>query len=333
MDRRNQLLSVVAPCYNEVGGIELFYDQLKAVLKTLPDLDHEILLVDDGSNDGTLEKLNALAQKDSRLFVYSLSRNFGHQIALTAGLEAAQGDVVIMMDSDLQHPPSLIPQMVKLWREGNDVVSAVRKHTAGSTLFKQLSSNLFYRLINLLSDTSIRNGAADFCLLSRAAHQSLLRFPERHRFLRGLVSWMGFRRAFVEFDAPARAIGSSKYTLMKMVKLAFQAIFSFSVIPIRLAAQIGLVTILLSLVYLVYILFCYFFRRDLVPGWASIIFVVTFLGGVQLAFVGLLGEYIARIFEEVKQRPIYLLKQNPKSQGLPAAGRPEPKRSDAMPLL
>jgi glycosyltransferase involved in cell wall biosynthesis len=312
MNRDSPLLCVIAPCYNEVDVVGLFYRELKNVLNSIPDLRHRILFVDDGSDDETLEALNALAAKDACIRVCSLSRNFGHQVALTAGLDFATGDAVVLMDSDLQHPPQLIPEMVKHWRDGCDVVSAIRSDTAGSGSFKRCSSSMFYRLINWLSDIEIVDGAVDFCLLSRKAHQALRQFPERHRFLRGMVSWMGFRRKLVNFSAPPRAAGHSKYTLMKMLKLALNAIFSFSVIPIRLAAQIGLVTIFLSLVYLVYILFVYFFRRDLVaPGWASIIFVVTFLGGVQLAFVGLLGEYIARIFEQVKGRPIYLLKQAP----------------------
>jgi glycosyltransferase involved in cell wall biosynthesis len=310
-----QLLCVVAPCYNEEDAIEPFYQALKPVLLSQDGLRHQILFVDDGSQDKTLEILNALAARDPAVQVYSLSRNFGHQIALTAGLDAARGDAVILMDSDLQHPPALIPAMVRLWREGHDVVSAVRNATAGSDRFKRLSSAAFYWLINLLSDTRLVAGAADFCLLSRRAHRALRKLPERHRFLRGMVSWIGFKRTFVFFDAPERAAGRSKYTLGRMLKLAFNATFSFSVVPIRLAAQLGIFTVVLSLLYLVFILACYVLGWSLAPGWASIIFVVTFLGGVQLAFVGILGEYIARIFEEVKHRPLYLLKQKPPMEG------------------
>ncbi len=233
---------------------------------------------------------------------------------MTAGIDAARGDAVILMDSDLQHPPALIPEMVRRWREGNDVVSAVRKTTRSVSPFKRLTSGGFYWLINLLSDTRIVSGAADFCLLSRRAHRALRRMPERHRFLRGMVSWIGFQRAFIHFEAPDRPAGHSKYTLLKMVHLALNATFSFSSVPIRLATQVGLVTIALSLIYLAYIVVCLFVRRDLVPGWASIIFLTTFLGGVQLAFAGILGEYVARIFEEVKHRPLYMLKQKPPSE-------------------
>ena len=309
-----QSLCVVTPCYNEADVIELFYEKLKSVLRSLEGLQHLILFVDDGSQDATLERLNALAARDPAVRVYSLSRNFGHQIALTAGLDAARGDAVVMMDSDLQHPPALIPEMVRLWREGHDVVSAVRKATGKSGLFKRLSSRAFYGVINFLSDTRIVSGAADFCLLSRQAHRALRKLPERHRFLRGMVSWIGFRRAFLFFDAPDRPAGRSKYTLWRMLQLAFNATFSFSVTPIRMATQMGLVTIMLSLMYLGFVLTAYFLGWNLASGWASIVFLVTFLGGVQLAFVGILGEYIARIFEEVKHRPLYLFKQKPPAE-------------------
>ncbi len=314
MADETQFLCVVTPCYNEEEVVEKFYEAIKPVLKSLPGLNHRIIFVDDGSRDRTLEKLNALGARDPAVHVYALSRNFGHQIALTAGLDAARGDAIIMMDSDLQHPPGLIPEMIRLWREGHDVVSAVRQATEKSGLLKGFTSAVFYSLINFLSDTDIVRGAADFCLLSRQAHRALRRLPERHRFLRGMVSWVGFKRAFVFFEAPDRAAGRSKYTLIKMLQLAFNATFSFSVTPIRLATQLGLFTILLSLLYLIFIVTCYFRGWNLAPGWASIIFLVTFLGGVQLAFVGILGEYIARIFEEVKRRPLYLFKQKPPAE-------------------
>ena len=304
-------LTVVAPCYHEAEGIGHFHAALKAVLVGLDDLTHEILFVDDGSRDTTLDQLLALAERDPCVKVYSLSRNFGHQVALTAGLDAARGDAVVMMDSDLQHPPELIPQMIGLWREGHDIVSAVREQTAGSTFFKRLTSAAFYRFINLLSDTPIVPGASDFCLLSRRAHRALRRFPERHRFLRGLLAWIGFKRALLPYHAPPRVAGRSKYTLYKMLVLAFDAAFSFSVTPIRLATRLGLVTVLLSLCYLAYILFRLFLLHDLVPGWASVIFVMVFLGGVQLVFTGLIGEYVGRVFEEAKGRPLYLLKHRP----------------------
>ena len=311
MAAQSPTLCVVSPCYQEAEVIEAFYRELKEVLVSLPELSHRIVLVDDGSSDETLVLLNGLAAKDPAVRVYSLSRNFGHQAALTAGLDAARGDAVVLMDSDLQHPPYMIREMIRLWKAGNDVVSAVRRGTANAGRLKSSTSRGFYWLINLLSDTPIVSGAADFCLLSRRAHRALLRLPERHRFLRGMVSWIGYQRAYVHFDAPERRAGHSKYTALKMVALALNATFSFSAAPIRLATQLGLLTVLLSLLYLIFILACLVFKLTLVQGWASIIFVVTFLGGVQLVFLGVLGEYVARIFEEVKARPMYLLKQQP----------------------
>ena len=321
MASTNQLLCIVTPCYNEAETIDLFYQTIKPVLNGLPNLDHQIIFIDDGSSDGSLKLLNQLAQRDPCVRVYALSRNFGHQIALTAGLDVVQSDAVIMMDLDLQHPPALIPEMTNLWRQGNDIVSAIRTHTTDATWWKRIASDGFYRLVNLLSDTQMISGAADFCLLSRPAYEALRQFPERHRFLRGMVSWIGFQRAFVRYAAPRRAAGHTKYTFARMFKLAVNATLSFSSAPVRLAVKFGLATIFISLLYLVYILICLFTNKELVPGWTSIIFLTTFLGGVQLAFIGLLGEYIARIFEEVKRRPLYVLKQKPPSARL---GAPSP---------
>jgi len=323
MGRPNQLLCVVTPCFNETEVVDLFYKTLKPVLSGLANLDHQIIIVDDGSEDGSLQKLNELAQRDPCVQIYSLSRNFGHQAALTAGLDAVQGDAVVFMDLDLQHPPALIADMVRLWREGNEVVSAVRTRTHNVSFFKQMASDGFYQLVNLLSDTQIVPGAADFCLLGRPAFEALRELPERHRFLRGMVSWIGFRRALLNYEAPPRLAGRTKYTVAKMLKLAINAILSFSSTPVRLSVRIGCLTILISLLYLAFILISLISHKELVPGWTSIIFLTTFLGGVQLAFIGLLGEYIARIFEEVKRRPLYVLKQKPPSAPAP---NPPPAR-------
>jgi polyisoprenyl-phosphate glycosyltransferase len=314
MKSRHELLCVVCPCYNEEEVIGDFYDELKAVLNSIDDLDHTILFVDDGSTDASLQRLNALACNDTSVQVYSLSRNFGHQIALSAGLDVAVGDAVVMMDSDLQHPPSLIPQMIHLWREGYDVVSAARKSTADASFIKRLTSNGFYWLLNLLSDTPIAVGVADFCLLSHRAHAALQKMPERRRFLRGMISWIGFKRAFLPYDAPSRPRGKSKYTIARMLSLAFDAAFSFSVVPITIAVRLGLVIVACGVIYLSYVIFRYFVLGDLVQGWGSLISVSLILGGLQLAFIGLIGSYIARIFDEVKERPLYLFKQEPADQ-------------------
>jgi glycosyltransferase involved in cell wall biosynthesis len=305
------LLSVVAPCYNESEVIGLFYNDLRRVLESLEQVDFEMVLVDDGSTDDTLAQLNRLADGDPALRVLSLSRNFGHQIALTAGIDHAGGDAVVMMDSDLQHPPSLIPELVRQWRAGYDVVNAVRQSTEGEGWFKRLSSRGFYWLLNELSGTKVPAGAADFCLLSRRVCQSLRDMPERHRFLRGLVSWAGFDRAMVPYVAPARAAGRTKYSMVKMVALALDAVFSFSAEPLRLALRAGLGVTIFGFAYLAYSLIYGYLLSGLVPGYSSLIALMMILGGSQLMFIGLIGQYLARVFEEVKGRPIYLLKQEP----------------------
>ena len=306
-----RLLSVIAPCYNESEVIELFYGALRPVLESLDDLEFEIVFVDDGSSDDTLDQLNRIASLDSTVRVASLSRNFGHQIALTAGLDTAAGDAVIMMDTDLQHPPALIPELVRLWRDGADVVSTIRQRTADEAWLKGVTSRGFYSLLNALSTTKVPQGAADYCLLSRRVVDALRDMPERHRFLRGLVSWVGFRRVLVPYEAPKRAAGHTKYTPVKMVTMALDAVFSFSAEPLRLALRAGLGVTGLGFAYLAWTLINGYLLGGLVPGYSSLIGVTMILGGCQLVFIGLIGQYLARVFEEVKGRPIYLLKQQP----------------------
>lgn len=312
MDRQNSL-SVVVPCYNESEVVELFHRALRAALDSLAPLKSEIVFVDDGSADDTLEKLNRIAEKDPAARVCSLSRNFGHQIALSAGLDAAAGDAVILMDADLQHPPALIPELVKRWREGHDVVLAVRQRTEGAGFFKNATSGAFYFLLNRLSATKVPPGAADFCLLSRRVAKAIAAMPERHRFLRGLVAWAGFRRTMVPYESPRRAAGSTKYSLVKMTALALDAVFSFSAEPLRLALRAGLAITVLGFFYLAWTLIKGYLLHALVPGYSSLIGVTIILGGCQLMFIGLIGEYLARVFEQVKGRPVYLLKQEPRA--------------------
>jgi polyisoprenyl-phosphate glycosyltransferase len=331
MSVKKPVLYVVSPCYNEAAVIGTFYDALKAVLSSLKDIDHRILLVDDGSSDATLDELNALADRDERVLVYSLSRNFGHQVAISAGIAKSRGDATIVMDSDLQHPPTLIPEMLASWRAGHDVVSAVRRSTDDATLFKRLSSDGFYTVINWLSDTRIEPGAADFCLMSRKARKVLARMPEQHRFVRGLVAWMGFRRAYLPYVAPPRAAGHSKYSLRKMLRLALDAVFAFSVAPIRLATRVGVGIAALGALYLVYTIGRALWLHDTEPGWSSLLSSLLILGGLQLAFTGLIGEYLARVFEQVKGRPLYVFKQTPEERprrATPAAAKKN-ARTDA----
>lgn len=319
---RGYQLCIVAPCHNEAAGVRQFYQQLRETLAKLKNCRYRIVLVDDGSSDATPQILVELSRGDPDLCVVTLSRNFGHQIALTAGLDAADGDAVIMMDADLQHPPALIPEMVARWQQGADIVSAVRQSTGGASWWKSATSGLFYRLINLLSDTYIVPGAADFCLLSRRAHQAILSVRERQRFLRGIVSWVGFNRTFVPFEAPPRYAGQSSYSPAKMIRLAMTAVISFSSAPLRMATRLGLLLSAAGFAYLAYILIAWLFLERNEPGWTSTISVILILGGVQLVFMGLLGEYLAVVYEEAKQRPLYLLKEP--SAAARGEGKPPP---------
>lgn len=308
---KSQTLCILCPCYNEAEVLPLFYRELEAALEKIPGIDHTIIFLDDGSTDSTLETLNSFARENPRVQVYSFSRNFGHQAALSAGLERARADATVLMDSDLQHPPALISKMVELWRKGHDVVLAVREKTEDASFWKRTISGGFYRLFNILSDTRIVTGAADFCLLSRRAREAILRMPEHHRFLRGMIAWIGFPRATVPYVAPPRPSGKSKYTFPRMLRLALDAIFSFSTRPLRLATFVGLSVSALGALYLAYAVAVALFSREAVKGWSSILCSILILGGAQILFLGIIGEYLGRVLEEVKARPLYLFRQIP----------------------
>ena len=324
-----QLLSVVAPVYNEVDGIERFTTAVLEVVDGLP-YDVEILLVDDGATDGTGKRLDHLqAAHPDRITVLHLSRNFGHQAALTAGMDHAAGNVVICMDADLQHPPALIPQLVERWQDGFDVVQAVRRQTADSSWFKDLTARAFYALINHLSSTPIEPKGADFRLLSRRVVEVFRRdVRERDRFLRGLVAWVGFRSCCVEFDAGPRLAGRSKYSVRKMLSFARTGLVSFSKIPLKVAVVIGAIVSALSVLYGFYVVVAYLFFSGVNPSGVSMVLVATFLGGCQLLFLGVLGEYIATIFDEVKGRPLYLVADSQTAFNAITHRRPKCKTAD-----
>ncbi len=305
-------LRVVVPCFNEEAGIQHFFNQLSEVLKKLPGYSFEIAMIDDGSTDRTLEILNEIARVHSEVKIYSFSRNFGHQSALIAGIDDTERDIdaVIMLDADLQHPPGMLPKMIEAWQSGSEIVSMVRQDTAGQTWFKKMSSAWFYRLMQRGTDLNLIAGASDFCLLGRKAIAALHAMPERELFLRGAISWIGFKRSLIRFDAPERFAGSSKYSIAKMIKLAKQGVFSFSTYPIRFCLRMGTGLISVAILYLLYAIVM-FTGNGTVPGWTSLVAVVVFFGGLNLFTLGVLGEYIARTFEEVKGRPRYLLKQSP----------------------
>lgn len=300
-------ISVIVPCFNEVDVIHLFHEELRRELDLLTGFAFELIFIDDGSSDGTLDALNQMANTDPRIRVASFSRNFGHQIALSAGLDFATGDAVIMMDSDLQHPPELLPLFIARWREGFDVVSAVRLHTPDSSWFKRWSSQLFYQVFNLLSDVRITAGAADFCLLSRRARRALAAMPERHRFLRGMVEWLGYPRSEISYAAHPRAAGISKYPLRRMISLAFDAVLSFSVWPLRLTVRLGVAIAALGLAYLCYVLVVAF-QHQTVSGWASTIACILILSGIQLTVLGVMSEYMARQTELLRSRPLFVVR-------------------------
>ncbi|MEZ6055668.1 MAG: glycosyltransferase family 2 protein [Planctomycetaceae bacterium] len=319
-----QTVTIVVPCYNESEVIRSFHTALDGTLKTIHDVDFSILFVDDGSRDDTLDHLLALAKLDSRVRVASLSRNFGHQAALSAGIDLVDTDALITMDCDLQHPPSLIPEIIAHWRNGHEIVSTIREETANCGLLKRVTSHSFYWLINKLSDTRIIDGAADFGLLSRRAYTALREMPERHRFIRGMVSWLGFSRTFVRFHAPERFAGTSKYTLRKMLRLASDAVLSFSSTPLRVSSYCGFIVTIAGAAYLTYILMRQALVGDLVPGWGSLIATILFIGGVQLLCLGVASEYIARIYEQVKGRPTYVLQRSPRDARTPATAAHQP---------
>jgi dolichol-phosphate mannosyltransferase len=302
------LLSVIVPVYNEESCLPAFYSELAAALKALG-MRHEIVFVDDGSTDASPGVLEGLQAGDPAVAVISLSRNFGHQTALTAGLELASGDVVVTLDSDLQHPPALIAQLVERWRGGAKVVHAIRRETEEIGWLKATASGAYYRLINALSATPIVVNAADFRLLDRQAVDLLKSMKEQHRFLRGMIGWLGLTEDSIEFVAPVRAAGRSKFTWRKMLHMATDGIVSFSIKPLRAALWLGVLSIALNAVYAVYILFMYFCHDGVIKGWPSLILLIMFLGSVQLFLLGIIGEYLGRTYEQSKGRPLYVVRR------------------------
>ena len=303
------LLSIVVPVYNEVDNIRKFYTTVKEVLATM-DYDHEIIFVDDGSSDDSAGMLRHIGQEDPKVKVLLLARNFGHQLALTCGLDYAKGDAVITMDGDMQHPPELIPELVKHWEAGADVVRTIRDSTEDASWAKSFTSKYYYKVLNRLANVPIVEGGSDFRLMNRKSLETLKHFREHGRFLRGIVGDLGFVQHEFHFVAPPRFAGTSKFSVKKMMRFALDGITAFSRVPLRLALYIGLLCGLLSLVMIGHILFVHFFSDTVISGWSSLGVAIFFLGGVQLVGLGIIGEYVGRIFEEVKQRPLYWVKDS-----------------------
>ncbi|UCD30600.1 MAG: glycosyltransferase family 2 protein [Planctomycetota bacterium] len=292
-------LSIVIPCFNEAENVDQLYKQLQPVADEI-DSEVEFVFVDDGSMDTTFEQLKALADKDKRIQVISLSRNFGHQAALTAGIDHAGGDAVVFMDADLQHPPQLIPRFVEKWQQGYDLVYA---HREG------VKPRLGYRIINTLMKVRVPAESADFKLMDRRVVQAFRQMPERSRFIRGMISWLGFKQIGIGYQQAQRFAGRRTYTVRQTAKMALDAILAFSTIPLRMASVLGLVTLLAGLAYAVYIIYAKFAGWS-VTGWTALILTVLILGGVQLICLGVIAEYIGRIFEEVKNRPLYVVREH-----------------------
>jgi glycosyltransferase involved in cell wall biosynthesis len=303
--REVRLLSVVAPVFNEEGIIEAFCDRARMVLEGVP---FELLLVDDGSDDATGAVLRRIAALDPRVKVLSLSRNFGHQAALTAGLDEARGNPVVMLDSDLQDPPELIPHMLDHWRAGSDVVYGVRLQRIGETSFKLRSARVFYRLFARLSGVRLEENAGDYRLLDRRALDALLTMRERHRFLRGMTVWVGFDQTRVPYKREGRQGGASKYTLRKMLLLSLDALSSFSYVPLQIATWMGFVFAFTAFLAIPVIITLRILGSYL-PGFATLTIIALLLAGIQLIAIGLVGEYVGRIYEEIKQRPLYLVRE------------------------
>jgi len=302
------LLSVVVPVYNEAKAIPYLVPALRSVLDQL-EWEYEIVFVDDGSKDDSLRLLKTVAEDDSRLKVFSFSRNFGHQAAITAGLDFAAGDAVVVMDADLQDPPEVLVQMLALYEQGYDVVSAQRVQREGDGFFKRFTAHLFYWLMKSMVDERLIPEVGDFRLFSREALAAIRSFREQHRFMRGLVSWLGLKEAIVRFERHSRVAGETKYPLYRMLRFAWTAISSFSALPLRISTVLGFSLCAAGFLYFLYVLYSALLLHAVIPGWTTIVALQCVFSGVTLLGLGLVGDYVARIYEESKNRPLYVVSQ------------------------
>ncbi len=311
MTAEHSLVSIVSPVYQEEEGIEEFHRRLVASMEGIDDdLAFEVVYVNDGSKDRSLDLLEKIAADDDRVRVVDLSRNFGHQVALSAGVDHARGDAVVVIDSDLQDPPEVIPEMIQRWRDGFKVVYGVRTSRAGETRFKLLTSKIYYGLMDRISEVPLPRQAGDFRLLDRKVVDVLDQMPERNRYVRGMVAWVGFPQCAVEYERDARFAGSTNYTLGRMVRLALDGLTSFSDRPLRLATQLGVIVMALSFAVAAWTIVASLFDLGTSSrGWSSLMAVVLLLGGVQLLCIGVLGEYVGRVYRETKGRPLYVVNE------------------------
>lgn len=303
-------IAIVVPVYNEELVLPLFYKRMVPVLNGLTNYQCKVIFIDDGSRDKSWKIIRNISEADPRFSGVRLSRNFGHQAALSCGYDLAQGDAVVSIDSDLQDPPEVIPDLIRRWEEGDRVVLAVRRSREGETRMKLWTARLYYKIIAKMSETETLESSGDFRLLDRAAVAALKRMTETHRYIRGLVGWLGFRRGVVEYDRAPRQAGVTKYPLVKMVRLAMDGIISLSFMPLRAAYMAAFLLMIPFLLYLIYNFILYtFFNVAMVPGWSSLILAVILFGAFNLLMLGILGEYTGRIYTEVKRRPIFLVQE------------------------
>jgi dolichol-phosphate mannosyltransferase len=301
------MYSVVTPVFNEEETIVEFYNRLSAVMNSLGQ-PYEIIFVNDGSSDKSFEILLNLRRSNKNVKIVDFSRNFGHQIAISSGIYYSKGKAVIVMDSDLQDPPEFIPELIKKYKEGYDVVYAIRKQRKEG-IIKRIAYSSFYRLFNKISHTEIPLDTGDFCIMDRKVVRQLNLMPERHRFVRGIRSWIGFKQTGLEYERDKRFSGKPKYTYSKLFKLAFDGVFSLSYLPLRVSAFVGVLVSLLSFIAIILVIYLKLFTDIVVKGIAAPVIFILFLGGVQLIAIGLIGEYIGRIYDEVKRRPLYIIRQ------------------------
>lgn len=308
MLKKEFLITVVIPAYFEEEVIETCYVELKNVMDKYK-WRYEFIFINDGSTDKTLDILKNLAKKDSAVKIIDFTRNFGHQVAVTAGIYHSTGDATVVIDADLQDPPRVIAELVAKWQEGFDVVYAKRKKRKGESKFKLITAKFFYRFLNYMSEIDIPMDTGDFRLMDKKVVEAFKQMPERNRFVRGMISWVGFDQTYIEYERDERLAGETKYPLKKMIKFATDGIVSFSTKPLKLVQALGFVTIIMAVFIFIYSLMSKYIFKTVTPGWTSIMIIISFFSGVQLFSIGLLGEYIARIYDESKNRPLYLIKQ------------------------
>ncbi|MES5952748.1 glycosyltransferase family 2 protein [Bacillus fungorum] len=303
-----KLISVVVPMYFEEEVAQECYNRLKSVMLQ-NDINYEFVFVNDGSTDRTMEILSEIAANDYRTKIVNFARNFGHQVAVTAGIAAAKGDAIVIIDADLQDPPEVIPELIAKWEEGYEVVYAKRKQRKGETWFKLLTAKYFYKFLNYMSDIDIPKDTGDFRIIDRKVADVFNQMTERNRFIRGMMSWVGFRQTYVEYERDERFAGETKYPLKKMIKFASDGIIAFSTKPLRIVMTLGLLSVLISIIVLLYTITVKIIGTGTQTGWASIMVAITFFSGIQLLGLGIVGQYIARIYDESKNRPIYIVKE------------------------